>query len=44
MSYMEWCESIVKELLADEWYRQTSSRERILDQIKEIRRGSEVLL
>ena len=35
MSYMEWCESIVKELLADEWYQQKSSRERILDQIKE---------
>lgn len=35
MSYMEWCESIVKELLSDEWYQKTSSRERILDQIRE---------
>ena len=35
MSYMEWCESIVRELLSDEWYQKTSSRERILDQIRE---------
>lgn len=35
MTYIEWCESIVKELLSDEWYQQRSSRERILDQIRE---------
>ncbi len=35
MSYMEWCESVIKELLNDEWYQKTSSRERILDQIRE---------
>ncbi len=35
MSYFEWCENIVKELLADEWYQKKSSKERILEQIKE---------
>ena len=34
MSYVEWCESIVKVLLSDEWYQKTSSRERFLDQIR----------
>ncbi len=35
MSYFEWCDNIVKELLADEWYQKKSSKERILEQIKE---------
>ncbi len=35
MTYPEWCELVVKELLLDEWYQQTSSKKRILDQIKE---------
>ena len=35
MTYPKWCELVVKELLLDEWYQQTSSKKRILDQIKE---------
>lgn len=35
MTYTNWCESIVSELMEDEWYRETSSKEKILDQIAE---------
>lgn len=35
MTFSNWCESIVNELMADEWYRETSSKEKILEQIRE---------
>ena len=33
--YKEWCENLITEIWNDDWYRKTSSRERILEQIKE---------
>lgn len=35
MSYSNWCEDIVCELMADEWYRETSSKEKIREQARE---------
>ena len=35
MTYKEWCENLITEIWNDDWYRKTSSKERILEQIKE---------
>ncbi|MBQ8946530.1 MAG: hypothetical protein IJ058_14995 [Lachnospiraceae bacterium] len=35
MTFSNWCESIVSELMEDEWYRETSSKEKIREQARE---------